>query len=141
MVVRGGNNSSGLAFLPCLPIAWTISFSFPQEPRTPAYNYLSHARFLLKQASNIDLKQKNRLHLEPHGTMAGTEGKPSATSSEEPMCGDIQNADPNSTCGVFQNLEYGCYVCPANGFQLALLPMFKTCRISGALAASLAAET
>lgn len=38
------------------------------------------------------------------------------------MRGDIQNANPNSTYEVLQNVEDGFYICPAYGFSTGITP-------------------
>lgn len=38
---------------------------------------------------------------------------------------DNQNADPNSTCGVLQNVEDGFYFCPAYGFSTGITPYIQ----------------
>ena len=76
-----------------------------------------------------------------HGTAAGTEGEPGATSSEEPCAGTSKTPTLIVPAESSKTLKMDSTFAPLTVFQLALLPMFKTCRISGALAASWAAET
>lgn len=60
---------------------------------------------------------------------------------EGAMRRDIQNPDLIVPVESSKTLKMDSTFALLTGFQLALLPMFKTCRISGALAASWAAET
>ena len=52
-----------------------------------------------------------------HGTAAGTDGKPSATSSEEPCSEISKTPTPNSTCGVLQNVKMDSTFAPLTAFN------------------------
>jgi hypothetical protein len=117
---------------PCygrLLIARTISFSIPRSNpcKSPELQPLTIYRmpdFCLNKPQHQAKAKEPSPSRTPwnHDTTAGTEGKPGATSSEEPCAGTSKTPTLISTYGVLQNVEDGLYICPAHGFSTGFTP-------------------